>query len=76
MKVIPFPLNWYFITLIQVPNGFLSLQKKKTPIFAPNVSSATAISFAYQRLLIVMRLISIYVLTLILSGKLGENLPK
>ena len=48
---------------------------KKTPIFTPDVPSITATVFAYQRL-IVMRLISIYVLTLILSGKLDANLPK
>ena len=49
---------------------------KKTPTFAPDVPSATIISFAYQKLLIVIRLISTYVLTLILSEKIGANLQK
>ena len=49
---------------------------KKNPNFAPDVPFATAISFAYQKLFIVMRLLSIYVVTQILSGKQGANLPK
>ena len=49
---------------------------KKTPTFAPDFPSATIISFAYQKLLIVIRLISTYVLTLILSEKIGANLQK
>ena len=49
---------------------------KKTPTFVPDVPSATIISFAYQKPLIVKRLISIYVLTLILSEKIGANLQK
>ena len=49
---------------------------KKSPIFATDVSSATAISFAYQWLLIAIMLISMYVPTIILGGKIGANLPK
>ena len=61
---------------MQVQNGFSSLKMKKTPIFAPDVPSATALSYTYQRILIVMRLISIYVNKLILIGKLGASLTK
>ena len=61
---------------MQVQDDFSSLQMKKNPNFAPDVPFATAISFAYQKLFIVMRLLSIYVVTQILSGKQGANLPK
>ena len=33
----PLSLTWYLISLIQLQNGFSSLQMKKTPIFAPDV---------------------------------------
>ena len=76
MKVIHFPLTGCLISLTQVQNSFSSLQMKKSPIFATDVSSATAISFAYQWLLIAIMLISMYVPTIILGGKIGANLPK
>lgn len=50
--------------------------KKKTPIIPPGVPFAIAVLMAYQRLLVVKMLISIYVLTLIPSGKLGIYFPK
>ena len=33
MKVIPFSVNWYLMSLIQVQNGFSSLQMKKHLFF-------------------------------------------
>ena len=54
---------------------FISTNEKST-YFLPDVSSTTAISFAFKKLLRVIRLILIYVLTLNLSGKLGSNFPK
>ena len=76
MKVIPCPLICYLISLIQVQNGCSLYKWKKVLFFKPAVLSTTAILFANQKLLTVMQLVSIYVLTLILSGKLGANLPK
>ena len=51
MKLTPFPLTSYLISLIEVQNGFSSLQMKKKPILAPDFPSAKAISFTYQRLM-------------------------
>lgn len=48
---------------------------KITPVFGSDLPSAAAISFEYQRVLTVMRLISIYALKLIASEKLCANLP-
>ena len=62
---------------MQVQNGFFILtNEKKATILAPDVPSATAISFVYEKRLIVIKLISLYALALTLSGKLGANLPK
>lgn len=65
MKVIPFSYL-IFNKFNKSSKWFFNFTNEKTPIFAPYVPLATAISFAYQTFLIVMRLILKCVLTLII----------
>ena len=49
---------------------------KKNTYFCTRCPFAKAMSFAFQRLPVVIRLISIFVLPLIVNGELGAHLPK